>query len=268
VKNLSVRYWGASDYALKNISFTARPGELVLIAGPSGSGKTTLAHTIAGFIPFFYKADVLGEVLIFGKNPVKEGIKALLGLVSFVGQDPEMFTTSLTVFEEIALPLINLGYPKDLILKRVHEISRMLRIDNLLNKLITELSAGQLQKVSLASALAIDPKVLVLDEPLARLDKLTAKSVSILLRKIVENDKIVLVFEHHLDEVLPLADKVLVLKNGKKVCEGKPHDVIHYLRDVDVPEISESFLLAGFDNPPLTVDEAVKYYDSIKKRMV
>lgn len=268
VKNLYVKYPETTEYALKNISFSSTPGELVLIAGPSGSGKTTLARAIAGFIPSFYKAEISGEIKLFNRDPISEGISSLRGIVGFVGQNPEMFVTSLTVFEEIALPLINLGYPKEYILKRVKEVARDLGICDLLDRLTLELSAGQLQKVSIASALALNPKVLVLDEPLARLDKISSRFISSLLKKIAKKSKIVLVFEHHLDEILPLADKVIVLNRGKKMCEGTPREVVKHLLNIDVPEITEAFYLAGFKNLPISVMEAVKHYDSIKKRLV
>ena len=268
VKNLRVRYRGSKRYALEDVSFNAKPGELVLVVGRSGSGKTTLARTISGLIPFFYPAVVEGEVWLFDKNPVKEGISHLAGLIGFIGQDPEMFVTSLTVFEEIALPLINLGYPKDYIVRRVKEIAEKLGIMNLLNKLTPELSAGQLQIVSIASALSSDPKVLVLDEPVARLDKRSSRYIARILREIADENKLVLVFEHHLDEILPLADRVILLNNGKKIIEGEPRKVVNYLTDVDIPEITEAFYRSNLDELPLNVEEAVKYYDSIKEHMV
>lgn len=268
VSNLYVRYKGEEFFALEDVSFSAKTGELVLIAGPSGSGKTTLARIIAGLIPHLYPAEVKGEVDIMGINPITQGISKLTGIVGFVSQTPEMFTTSIVVIEELAMSLINRGVPRDEIIEKVMRVAKWLGIEDLLNRSTFELSSGQMQKVTLASVLVDDPLVLVLDEPLARLDKKSCLEVARILRELANNGKLVLVFEHHLDEILPLADRVIVLNKGRIIANAKPRDVVKLLYNIDIPEISEAFLLAKEDFIPLTVDEAEKYVRSIKRRMV
>jgi len=272
VRNLWVKYKDNSNWIIKDISFEAKEGELILIAGESGSGKSTLARAIAGLIPFLFPGTVKGFISVYGKNPLKNGVQSLAGLLSFVGQNPEMFISTLKVFDEIAFPLMNLGVPREEILRRIYEITELLGLRNLLDRLTPELSAGQLQRVALASALVTNPKILILDEPLARLDKKSAIFVASLLRRLADNGKIIIVFEHHLDEILPFSNRVIVIKDGRIIAEGKSLEIIKYLLDVDIPEISEAFVPLYKNKVvskiPITVKEAVKLIDHAKERLV
>lgn len=258
VRNLYVRYEGARNFALSGISVEITKPGLYIFVGPSGSGKSTLARVLVGLIPHLYRAEVRGEVRVCGVDPVSSGPAALAGVVGYVSQNPELFVTALTVFEELACPLAAMGVLRDEIVRRVREVAEALGIAHLLSARTVDLSGGYLQRVAIASALVLDPPVLILDEPLARLDKRGAVDVSRLIRRLAE-ERIVVVFEHHLDELLALADWVFVLRDGRICASGRPRDVVRQMLDVDVPEIAEAFALAGFEEPPLSVDEAVDY---------
>ena len=258
VHDLWVRY-ATGDWIIKGISFEAHQGELIVIAGPSGSGKSTLARTIAGFIPHFYDGEVKGEVDVFGNDPISMGIEKLIGLIGFFGQDPSLYTVTLNTESEIVYPLEIIGLSKEEIKRRLNYVAEALSIKHLIDRSLLELSSGELQKVVLASLIAMDSKILILDEPLARLDPISVRNISIILREIADEGKIVLVFEHHLDEILPLCDKVVVLNDGEITYYGDPKDSINHLKHIDIPEISEVFLHIGkdFDTIPITVKEAV-----------
>ncbi|MHA1198607.1 MAG: ATP-binding cassette domain-containing protein, partial [Candidatus Heimdallarchaeaceae archaeon] len=135
----------------------------------------------------------------------------------------------------------------------------LLGIEHLRNRLITELSSGELQRVSLASALAFLPPILVLDEPIARIDPKAEVEFANLLRKIADRGHIVLAFEHRLDYLLDKADRLIVLDKGKVICDGNPEKHIHILKEIDPPEIS----LLNVENKKtsfLSIDKAVKAF--------
>ena len=268
LKQVKVRYKDSENWVLHDINFFVKPGDIVLIVGPSGSGKTTLARTITGLIPNIYPGEIAGEIIFENENITGKKLIELKGAISYVGQNPELFTVSLRVFDEIATPLVNLGYPKKEIIRRINFVSELLRIKNMLNKLTTELSAGQLQKIAIASAIVTYPKVMVLDEPFARLDKRSAVEIAKILRKLADNGTSILVFEHHLDEILKFANRVVVINHGTIVFSGRALECISYIKDIDLPEITEVFLMLKTKkidrHVPLSVDEAVRLIDRLR----
>lgn len=269
IRDLWVRYPNSKNYALRGVTLLLEEG-LVLIAGPTGCGKTTLARCIFGFIPHFFKAEVRGKISVLGIDPVKEGVEALFGKVAYVAQNPEMFISSLTVMEELIFPMSNLGMDKEIMLDRLRETVKEFGISELLKLSTLMLSAGQLQLVSLASAFMVDPDVIILDEPLARLDPDNAKKVSEYIKKMAERGKLVLVFEHHLDHILCMADDVIVMESGKILARGKPRDVIGFLSEIDVPEISEILLELYHDgcisSIPISIEEVMELIKDAKNK--
>ena len=271
LRDLYVRYKKSRYPALNKISFEHNKPGILLIAGRSGGGKSTLARCLFGLIPHFFDAEVHGYINILGINPIKTGPQPLARKVGFVSQNPEMFISALTVEEEIISPLSNTGVIREEMINRLKKLAEIFELGGILDKPTLEISAGQMQKVAIASALALDPKILVLDEPFARLDGYNSLLVLRILQKIAK-EKLVIIFEHHLDFVLPYADRVIVLEAGRIIADGKPSDVITFLEDVDLPEITEAFLefKRMIDKIPLTPNEAlevIKNY-TIKKRLV
>jgi len=261
IRGLWVRYRGSRDWVLKDISLELDRG-LILVVGRTGCGKSTLARCIAGLIPKFFPAEIRGEIDVLGINPMVDGVEALAGKIAYLAQNPEMFIVSPSVLEEIVFPICNLGLPREEILDRLKRVVRELEIKELLKQSTLALSTGQLQMVSIASALATGAKVLVLDEPLARLDPNNAYVVANLLRKIADKNRLVIVFEHHLDYIFELADEVAVLEDGKIKLRGKPREVIDRITDVDIPEIAEIFhglyLAKCIRSIPISVEDAVR----------
>lgn len=233
-----MKYASDSVWALKNINFQADKGKLILFAGASGSGKSTLAQALLGLIPSFINAEISGEIWLnnFRLNDLTR--KEKLQNIGYLPQYPADYTISLLVEEEIAFPLENFRFSKLEVALRIDKILTKLNILNLKNRLITELSSGELQKVALATILAIKPPLLILDEPIARIDSYSEIIIANLLRELALEGHLVLLFEHRLDYLLPLIDYMIILEKGVIIAEGLPNDLLDHLKNVDIPEVS------------------------------
>ncbi len=228
----------SNEDALKCINFEASKGEFVVFAGPSGSGKSTLAQVLMTLIPNFTEADISGEISYNGisfKDLTREKLVSLLG---YVPQYPSDFTISLLVEEEIVFLLENLALDSEEIISRLNQVLAELEISSLQRRVIPELSSGELQRVFLASALAFAPPIIILDEPIARIDPKTEVKLVELLRKLADNGHLVIAFEHRLDYIVTKADRLVILKKGKIVSDEHPLDNISLLEDIDPPELS------------------------------
>lgn len=258
ISNFWAKY-AHSNWILRGLNLRLHSGEFVVIGGKSGSGKTTLARCLVGLFPSFYDGEVKGEIDVLGKNPLV-GPRKMFGTVGFVSQRPSDYTVALTVKEEMLFPLENLGLSKVECFSRIRHFLNLLSIEDLIDQPTTELSAGELQKVEIASALSLRSKILVLDEPLARLDRSSAIDLVKKLKHLVEDGVLVIIFEHHLDEVLPVADKVFMLDNGQLIKLAAPDDFMLLFEQVDLPEISETFLNLQkknlVDEIPITINRA------------
>lgn len=242
VKDLWVKYPGNENWTLKNVDLQINQDKFVLIGGKSGSGKSTLAYCLTGLIPSFYDAQIKGKITISGQNPLK-GSKNIFGTVGFVSQQPKNYTVALSVEEEIIFPLENLGLTKEEIFSRLGRVLTRLDIEELSDKPTTEISAGELQKIAIGSALSMKPKFIVLDEPIARLDRFSSLKIARILKQLARNGTTVIVFEHHLDEILPYADRIFLLENGNLNEVKGDEDFVKMFDKVDLPEIAEVFLI-------------------------
>lgn len=255
ISDLSVRYHGSTDWALQGLNFFARKEELIVVAGSSGCGKSTLAQTILGLIPAFVDAEIQGKIAINGKSVTELTRKDFIQLLGYVPQYPADFTTSLLVEEEIAFILENLAFPRHKIQSRILDVLDQLEISHLHKRLMTELSSGELQRVALATALAPQPPILILDEPMARIDPKSEIRLANILLGLSQQGNLVLAFEHRLDYLLPLADRIIILENGRVVADGEPRSLLDDLKDVDLPEVSE-LNWKGITQQPLSINEA------------
>lgn len=226
----SFAYEGAKDFVLKEIDLTIGKGEIVIIAGASGSGKSTLLRSLNGLIPHVYRGKYVGEVWVDGLLVKETPTHVLATRVGFVFQNPENQIFMFTVERDIAFGLENLGYPTEEIRKRVDRALDLLGLSELRNRAPHELSDGQKQRVAIAGALVLEPKVLILDEPTSLLDPETAYGVVNLVREL--NRKLgltVILVEHRLELVTPIADRLVVMNEGMVVGNGKPVKVLENL---------------------------------------
>lgn len=210
--------------ALDDVSLDIKPGELIALLGPSGSGKTTLLRIIAGL----ENADA-GKLLIGGQDSAGKHVRERN--VGFVFQHYALFR-NMTVFENIAFGMrIKKGKDKpakEQITKRVMELLDLVHLPHLQDRYPAQLSGGQRQRVALARTLAVEPRVLLLDEPFGALDAKVRKDLRRWLRELQEELSITTVFvTHDQEEAMELADRVVVMSEGKIEQVGTPEEVYH-----------------------------------------
>ena len=219
--------WEDGRTALKNINLEIKKGEFVLISGKSGSGKSTLGSVMNGLIPHYYKGKMQGEAFVSGKDISKLLLHEVGHIVGTVFQDPrsQFFTT--TTDEEIAFGLQTICKSRDEIKQRVEEVYAELDIEELKGKSVFELSSGQKQKIAIASIYAMNPKVLILDEPSANLDMKATFDLFLILEKLKKKGTTVVLIEHRLYYVKSLFDRFLLMKDGEIAQDLSREEVIH-----------------------------------------
>ena len=229
-KNVDFTYPEGEKKALRNISFTIQQGEFVILCGPSGCGKSTLLrHLKSCLTPHGLFS---GEIRYQGKLLSEMSQREQAQQIGYVLQSPENQVVTDKVWHELAFGLESLGYDTPTIRRRVAEIAAFFGIENWFYKNVTELSGGQKQLLSLASVMAMQPGVLVLDEPTAQLDPITAADFLALLGKINrELGTTIILTEHRLEEAFPFATRVIVMNEGAILCDDKPENVGLQLKD-------------------------------------
>ncbi|MGH2955110.1 MAG: ABC transporter ATP-binding protein [Solirubrobacterales bacterium] len=220
---LSYRYPAAERDALARIDLELGEGELVLLAGRSGSGKSTLLRACCGLVPHYHGGEVWGSLDVAGLDVRDSGPAELGGLVGLVGQDPETQVVSTTVRGELELPLELCGEPQAARARAIEEVSLALGIAPLLDRPTDTLSGGELQRVALAAALVLRPRLVLLDEPTSQLDPVAGDELVGLLRRLNEEwGMTVLLAEHRLERCLASADRVIALDAGAIAYDGPP----------------------------------------------
>lgn len=216
VEGLSFRYRERPQPAIQDITFQVEAGELLLIAGASGSGKTTLIRCINGLIPRSYKGEIQGKILLQGQDLSGASLARISQIVGTVLQDPERQILGTRVRNEVAFGLENLGLERGEVLQRIDEALATLGISHLRERETFHLSGGEKQKVALAGVLAMRPRLLMLDEPLASLDPASAQEALAMVRRLVDEGLAVLMIEHRVEDVLKTnPDRVLFLQDGQ-----------------------------------------------------
>jgi energy-coupling factor transporter ATP-binding protein EcfA2 len=228
IRELNFTYNGTERPALNKINLTIEDGHFVLVTGASGGGKSTLCRVFNGLVPHFYGGKISGKAEVQGMDILKTPPKELATKVGMVFQDPENQLVTTDVEREIAFGLENLGYPKNLIARRIEEALDTAGIAHLRFARNNELSGGEKQKVAIASVLALHPEILVLDEPTSELDPQSAEEVLRLLERL--NDELgltVILIEQRLDRVVHLVDRMLVMGGGEILADGRPAEVMN-----------------------------------------
>lgn len=221
VEDLAFRYRDREELAIQEIYFQAQPGELILLAGASASGKTTLIRCINGLIPRSYKGDVSGKIKLQGQDTKEMRLSGISQIVGTVLQDPERQILGTRVQNEVAFGLENLGLSRPEIFQRVDIALDYLGISELRDRETFSLSGGEKQKIALAGILAMQPSILLLDEPLASLDPASAQETLALVRRLVDEGMTVLLVEHRVEDVLNInPDHIMFMEKGKIRYQG------------------------------------------------
>lgn len=245
--------------ALADLSLHIGEGELVVVAGPSGSGKSTLLRCLNGLVPHFYGGRFAGRVRVAGLDTRTYEPRHLAATVGFVFQNPESQFVTGCVADEIAFGLENFGVPSATLRLRVEEMLDQLGIAALRDRLLHTLSGGEKQRVAIAAALALRPRVLALDEPTSQLDPEAAEEVLTALQRLnADLGLTVVLAEHRLERVAQFADRMVYLPGpGQPPLIGSPREV---LRQAPlVPPLVELSRHLGWEPLPLTIKEGRRF---------
>ncbi|MBR5157445.1 MAG: ATP-binding cassette domain-containing protein [Clostridia bacterium] len=224
VENLSFAYPSGIDKALDDINFTLNQGEFVLLCGRSGCGKTTLLRLLKSSLSPFGK--ISGNIFFNGRPLADFDNKEQASGIGFVMQNPDNQIVTDKVWHELAFGLESLGYKQGEIRARVSEMASFFGIQNWFYKNVTELSGGQKQLLNLASVMAMQPSVLILDEPTSQLDPIAAGEFLKTLEKINrELGVTVILAEHRLEDAFSMTDRVIVMDDGKIIADAVPAEV-------------------------------------------
>ena len=252
-ESLTYTYPSATKPSIRDISIKIEKGEFVLITGPSGCGKTTLCRCFNGLIPHFYQGELKGKITVVGLNVLEHPTYELAKHVGLVFQNPENQLFALSVEKDVAFGLENLGVPKEEMWKRVNWALNLTGIYDLRERAPHELSGGQQQRVAIASVLAMQPEVLVLDEPTSFLDPLTAKKIFEVIYEL--NRKLgitVVLVEHRLDLTAHYTNHIIIMNEGKVVLDGDPREILGSeearLIGVGIPKATRLYQILKKDN--------------------
>ena len=262
VAGLTYSYGGADEPALADLSLAVEEGERVALLGPSGSGKSTLLRALAGLVPHFHGGRFAGRVVVAGEDVRTRRPAELAGAIATVFQDPEDQVVMGFVENEVAFGLENVGTPPRAIPGRIREALDAVGALHLAGRRTAELSGGELQRVALASALALHPRLLLVDEPTSQLDPAGAEAFLELLER---TGTAVVLSEQRTARALELADRVLFLERGRIVLDAPKEAALAWLaahRPAYLPDWTPPPLeLAAPGEPVVEVDAVSFAYD-------
>ncbi len=254
------RYPDAEHRALDAVDFELAEGEFVVVAGRSGSGKSSLLRALCGLIPHYHGGEVTGSLSVCGLDVRDAGPAELGGLVGLVGQDPETQVVSATVRGELELALELRGEPATASARAIEEVTLALGIAELIERPVETLSGGELQRVALAGALVLRPRLVLLDEPTSQLDPVAGEELIGLLRRLNEEwGMAVVLAEHRLDRCLAAADRVVTFERGGIAFDGEPQGFCDWIAGADralAPPGVTLFDLAGITPAPVSAKQA------------
>lgn len=271
LKNVSYRYPLEENQVIRDTTFEFEQGKVYGLIGENESGKTTLCNIIRGFIPELYRGELNGEVLVKGKPVSEYKAGELATIIGYSFQNPFVQISGVkdNVYEEIAYGMENIGIPRDEMIRRTNELVRLFHLETLVEKNPYELSGGQKQRVALASVIALNPEIIILDEPTSQLDPKSTEDIFEIISFLKEQGKTIILIEHKIDLVAEYCDEIVLMSRGQIVMSG---DVRKVLQDPKVleyggqlPQVVLYFLEQEKCNGqiseqiPLTVNEAYKW---------
>ncbi len=272
-QGLTYTYPGATKQSLRDVTLNIERGEFAILTGPSGCGKTTLCRCFNGLIPHFYAGELKGDLKVADLSVNEHTIGEMAKRVGLVFQNPENQLFALSVEKDVAFGLENLGMPREQMQERVDWALQMTGIEDLRERAPHELSGGQQQRVAIASVLAMQPEIIVFDEPTSFLDPLGAQKIFEVISHL--NKKLgisVILVEHRLDLAARYASHVIIMDEGKIVLDGEPRDIFNseqaWLLGVGIPKAVRLWRLLeengiALKGVPTSSDEATQYLKEV-----
>jgi energy-coupling factor transporter ATP-binding protein EcfA2 len=229
VSGLRFRYAGTEADALHGVDLAVGAGELVGVVGANGAGKSTLCYALTGYIPHFYAGLMEGDVLVAEHDVRRTPVSELVSDIGLVFHNPfnQISGARYTVLEEVAFGLENLGVEQSELRPRSMDALRATGLDDLADRSPFTLSGGEQQRLAIAAVMAMQPKVLVLDEPTSQLDPAGTRSIFEVLQRLARTGQTTIVLtEHKLGWMAAFVDRLVVLHDGHLVADGPPRDVL------------------------------------------
>ena len=270
LENVNYKYPLEEKNTLQNINIEIKKGEFWAVIGKNGSGKTTLCNILRRFVPDFYKGELTGKITLEGKELKDYSQKEIVQKIGFVFQNPftQISGVKNTVFEEIAYGLENLGIERETIISEVEKILKLLEIEKLRDKNPYNLSGGQKQRVALASIIAMNPDILVIDEPTSQLDPKGTEDIFKIINLMANEGKTIILVEHKLELIAEYAENILVLDEGEIILSGKASEVLNnkilLKKEIGMTQYSmlayelEKAGKAKFEEIPITKEKTVE----------
>ncbi|WHY87275.1 ABC transporter ATP-binding protein [Neobacillus novalis] len=267
VEGLKYKYPLADSLALNDVTFDIKQGEFIGIIGKNLAGKSTLCQALVGLVPHFYKGAYGGKVFVGGLEVKNHSIADISLKVGMVFQNPftQVTGSKMTVYEEIAFGLENIGVPRSEIIERIDSVLNLLKIEQVKDHNPFDLSGGQMQRMAIASIIAMKPDILVLDEPTSQLDPAGSEEVFQAIQSLSKQGITVILAEHKMEKIAQYCDRVLLLNNGKVVDFDTPGKVFSR-EDLEEKGVTAPVYTrvckalgvkkAGTDEYPVTLEEA------------
>ena len=254
-RNVSLIYPNSQTTVFEDVTFEVGEGEFILLIGSTGIGKSSALRLMNGLIPHHTGGILSGDIQVDGISTRGVRPGELSHLIGIVGQNPiHGFVTDI-VEEEIAFAMESLAIPEAAMRKRVEEVLDLLALTPMRSRTIASLSGGEQQRVAIASALVMNPKILLLDEPTSALDPVAAEEVLAIVQRIVHDLGVtVVIAEHRLERVIHYADRIIHIARDGSVMVGTPAEV---MKESEIaPPIVELARSLGVDEIPLSVRDA------------
>ena len=216
VRNLSFRYEGREHKTLDNINLEINLGELIVLTGESGCGKTTFALALTGFLSHLFTGEYSGTVSINDENIEKKPLTEVAEDIYLVQQNQQNQFVTLTVRDEIAFGLENKGIDPQEIHVCIKKALQAVYAEDLIDRNIDTLSGGEKQKIAIATAVALQPKIIILDEPTSNLDIKSTKNIYRVFKRLIDKKEIsLIIIEHKLNELMNFSPRIFKLSHGK-----------------------------------------------------
>ena len=274
---VSYIYPNSKETVLKDISLTINKGEFLGVIGATGAGKTTLCLALTGIVPQFYGGRFFGKIAIAGLDSLEHPVSELARYVGIVFEDPEVQITATSVENEIAFALENLCVPREEILRRIPIVLKSVRLEGFEKKNPQELSGGQKQRLAIAAALALQPDLLILDEPTSQLDPIGSQEVFATVRELKEELGVAIVMiSHAAEEMAEFCDRIALLSEGKLVAIGTPAEIYAQVdllqqNKLRPPEVAQAFHQIqqkgiNLQQIPVTLNSGIKAVEILRSQ--